>query len=128
MKATIGFILFLGLLPLSAVAQSPKLTVDNAIHKFEDTKEGVLLTHTFTITNTGDAPLIINDYKVACPCTKVELPSQPVLPGKSVKLKMSFDTKGKTYLQDRTIILQTNTKKKEEKVRFKVFVIPENEG
>lgn len=108
-----------------SLAQSPKFTVDNAIHKFEDTKEGELLSHTFVITNSGDAPLIISDYKVACPCTKVVLPTDPVLPGQAYKMKVTFDSRGKTEWQDRAILLQTNTKKKEEKLRIKVYVIPE---
>lgn len=108
-----------------SVAQAPKFEADNPVHKFADTREGELLSHVFTITNTGDAPLIISDYKVACPCTKAELPSNPILPGKSYQMKITFDTKGKYEWQDRAILLQTNTKKKEEKLRIKVYVIPE---
>lgn len=123
----IGLVIILSMLSVVSLAQTPKLVAANPIHTFEDTKEGELLSHVFTITNAGDAPLIISDYKVACPCTKVELPTNPILPGKTFNIKVTFDTKGKTYLQDRAILLQTNTKKKEEKLRFKVFVIPEGE-
>lgn len=123
MKAVL-FIL-MGLVSTLSLSQAPKFEVDNAIHKFTDTREGELLSHVFTITNTGDAPLIISEYKVACPCTKAELPSNPILPGKSYQMKVTFDTKGKYEWQDRAILLQTNTKKKEEKLRIKVFVIPE---
>ena len=90
-------------------------------------KEGQQLSHVFEVKNIGDAPLMINDYKVACPCTKIELPKKPILPNETAKLKMTFDSKGKSYMQDRVILLQTNTKKGEEKLRFKVFVIPEGE-
>lgn len=111
-------------LTVSVLAQGSKFSVDNAIHKFEDTKEGQILSHTFVISNTGDAPLIISDYKVACPCTKVDLPTNPILPGQSYKMKVTFDSKGKSEWQDRAILLQTNTKKKEEKLRIKVYVFP----
>lgn len=119
--------LIMSFLTVVSMAQVPKFEADNALYKFPDTREGEQLSHTFTITNTGDVPLIISDYKVACPCTKAELPTKPIMPGQSYKLKVTFDTKGKTYLQDRSVLLQTNTKKKEEKLRFKVFVIPEGE-
>lgn len=119
--------LIMSFLTVVSMAQAPKFETDNALYKFPDTREGEQLSHTFTITNTGDAPLIISDYKVACPCTKAELPTKPIMPGQSYKLKVTFDTKGKIYLQDRSVLLQTNTKKKEEKLRFKVFVIPEGE-
>lgn len=120
-------IIMMSLTSLGSLAQSPKFAADNPVHKFPDTREGEVLSHVFIITNSGDAPLIISDYKVACPCTKVELPPDPIMPGQSYKLKVTFDTKGKSYVQDRAVLLQTNTKKKEEKLRIKVFVIPEGE-
>lgn len=105
-------------------SQEAKFSVDNATHKFDDVKEGEQLTHVFVITNSGNAPLIISDYKVGCPCTKVELPSTPIAPGQSYRMKVTFDSTGKSEWQDRAILLQTNTKKKEEKLRIKVYVAP----
>lgn len=99
----------------------------NDVHKFPETKEGVLLEHEFVLINTGTIPLIISDYKVACPCTKVVLPTKPIAPGETYRLKVTFDTKGKYYYQDRSIYLTTNTKKGTERIRIKVNIIPENE-
>lgn len=97
------------------------------VHKFPETKEGVLLSHDFVVENTGNVPLIITDYKVECPCTKVVLPNKPIAPGETYKLKVTFDTKGKYYYQDRIIYLKANTKKGTHKIRIKVNVIPEKE-
>ncbi len=118
------FLVVFVLLSGTILAQEPKFSVDNATHKFDDIKEGEQLSHVFVITNTGNAPLLINDYKVACPCTKVELPTAPIPPGQSYKMKVTFDSNGKSEWQDRAILLQTNTKKKEEKLRIKVYVAP----
>ena len=107
--------------------QAAEFSIDKAVHKFPKTYEGVLLEHEFKLTNTGDAPLIISDYKVECSCTKAYLPNNPILPGESFLLKVTFDTKGKYNFQDRIIYLKTNTKKKTEQLRFKVNVIPKNE-
>ncbi|MDP5098379.1 MAG: DUF1573 domain-containing protein [Crocinitomicaceae bacterium] len=96
-------------------------------YKFPDTKEGVVLEHEFELTNTGSIPFLISDYKVACPCTKVILPKNPIRPGETYRLKVTFDTKGKYYYQDRSIYLSTNTKKGTERIRIKVNVIPESE-
>ncbi|TNE71871.1 MAG: DUF1573 domain-containing protein [Bacteroidetes bacterium] len=107
--------------------QEADFFVEKPIHKFPKTYEGVVLEHTFRIENRGDIPLIISSYSVGCSCTKVVLPKEPIPPGGHFDLKVTFDSAGKYYYQDRTIILKTNTKSGEEKVRFKVNVIPKNE-
>jgi len=90
--------------------------------KFPKTKEGTLLTHTFHFTNTGDAPLIISEYKVACKCTKAIFSKEPVMPGEKGTIKIEFDTQGKIAWQDRTVEIYSNAKKSPLKLRFKVMV------
>ncbi|PHR36718.1 MAG: hypothetical protein COA38_01465 [Fluviicola sp.] len=104
--------------------QEAEFSIDKSLHKFPSTKQGVVLIHNYMITNTGDIPLIISDYKVSCTCTKAVLPEDPIAPGESFALQVSFDTKDKYYFQDRTIILIANTKKKTHSIRFKVKVVP----
>ena len=107
--------------------QEEDFFVEKHTHKFPKTYEGVVLEHTYRVENRGSAPLIISDYSVACSCTKVVLPQKPIPPGAYFNLKITFDTKGKYYFQDRLIKLRTNTKSGEEELRFKVNVIPKNE-
>ncbi len=102
--------------------QEAELRFDKKLQKFPDTEEGVVLEHLFSFQNTGDAPLIFKDYKVTCPCTKVVFPNEPIPPGKSGVVKVTFDTKGKSYYQDRIIEIFSNSKKGTEKLRIKVFV------
>ena len=85
-----------------------------------------VLEHYFVITNTGKSPLIITEAKVSCPCTKVTFPDT-LAPGATDSIHVTFETKGTFYQQDRKIILFTNTKKKVEQLRFKVFVNPREE-
>ena len=106
-----------------AYAQQAVLKVDKSTYKFPPTQQGVLLEHSYLITNTGDVPLIISDYTVNCTCTKLSLPKRPIAPGESFPIKVTFDTAGKYYYQDRTIGLVTNTSKKHS-LRFKVKVTP----
>jgi len=47
----------------------------------------------FTITNTGDKPLIITKVKASCGCTTPKWNKEPILPGKVAKLKVGYDTK-----------------------------------
>lgn len=102
--------------------QEAEFSLKQSVFKFPAAKEGVLLEHVYTITNSGDAPLIISDFEVACTCTKAALPQKPILPGESFDLKVTFDTNGKYGFQDRTVYLITNTKKGKHPVRFKVKI------
>jgi hypothetical protein len=105
-------------------AQEAEFFVKPTTYKFPDAKEGDQLEYSFKVTNTGKKPLIISAYHVECSCTKVFLPKEPVMPGSTASIRMTFDTEGKPYYQDRIITLDTNSKRKKEKLRFKVFVAP----
>lgn len=105
-------------------AQEAEFLVKPATYKFPDAKEGELLEYNFKVTNSGKKPLIISAYHVECSCTKAFLPKEPIMPGSTVSIRVTFDTEGKSYYQDRIIYLDTNTKRKKEKLRFKVFVAP----
>jgi hypothetical protein len=94
--------------------------------KWDKVNEGEKLEHYFVFENSGDQPLIIQEAKVACSCTKVVFPKQPIPPGHRDSIHVVFDTKDKYYHQDRVIELIANTKKSE-KLRIKVYVIPKGE-
>lgn len=108
----------------AGLGQTAEFSIKKYQHKFPETKPGVVLEHIYEFTNTGSAPLVITDYKVDCPCTKVYLPNAPIPPKGKGQIKVTFDTEGKSYYQDRIIYLTTNTRKGKEKLRFKVFVTP----
>lgn len=66
---------------------------------------------TFTFTNTGNAPLIINQAIASCGCTVPEYTKEPVAPGKSGKINVTYNGKGKFpgYFK-KTITIRTNGK------------------
>jgi hypothetical protein len=92
--------------------------------RFPDTKEGIVLTHSFSFTNVGDAPLIISEYKVACSCTQVDFPKEPIAPGGTGTIQLKFNSEGKYGLQVRKIELYSNTSEKPYELSFKVYIIP----
>jgi hypothetical protein len=105
-------------------AQYPIFNAKYSTIKFPRTDEGVQLTYIYKVRNKGDAALEIYDFEAECTCTKVILPECPIQPGEEFEIPVTFDTNGKYFHQDRTIVLKTNTRRKEEKLRFKVFVKP----
>ena len=117
-------IIIIALSSAPGFAQEAEFDINKAVVKFPKTHEGEVLRHTFVVENTGDAPLIISKYEVACPCTKLTYPDHPINPGDKAELELTFDTKGKYYFQDRTILVHTNTKSGIHKLRMKVNVVP----
>lgn len=103
--------------------QGAEFSVDKGTFKFPDTEQGEIVSHTFIITNKGNSPLILQNYKVTCECTSVKLPEKPILPGEFAEVRVTFDTKGKYYYQDRVIYIEDNTKKGIHKLRIKINVI-----
>lgn len=116
-------ILFVMISALS-FGQKAEFVALESTHKFPTTKEGTVLTHDFPFVNNGTEPLIFSGYSVQCTCTKVEVPKTPIAPGQKGVIKVTFNTDGRSFYQDRIIELNVNTKKKVEKIRFKVYVEP----
>lgn len=52
--------------------------------------------HTFELTNTGDKPLVIMQVVTSCGCTRPEFPTKPIKPGKTAKIKVSFNPAGRS--------------------------------
>ena len=120
MKKAILFIISI-VFSFSLFAQA-EIKIEKKTFKFPKTKEGVELKHTYKLTNTGDTPLLIQKYEVACTCTKLTFPKTPILPNETVAIVVSFDTKHKIGWQDRIITLYSNAENSPTKIRFKVMV------
>lgn len=50
-------------------------------------------TWTFTMTNTGDEPLVVSRVQTSCGCTTSSKPEGPIAPGESENLVVKYDTK-----------------------------------
>ncbi len=67
--------------------------------------------HTFTFTNTGNMPLIINQAMSSCGCTVSTYTKEPVAPGKTGKVNVIYNGLGKFPGKfNKTITLRTNAK------------------
>lgn len=61
----------------------------------------------FTFTNSGDAPLIIESFRTSCGCLVPYWDQEPVLPGQKGKVRLKYDTRRAGPFQ-KTATLQTN--------------------
>lgn len=60
-------------------------------HDFGKIKQGVPVTFDFVFTNVGETPLIIENASASCGCTTPTWPQQPIMKGKSDKIKAGFN-------------------------------------
>lgn len=65
----------------------------------------------FTFTNVGQAPLIINQAVASCGCTVPSYTKEPIAPGKTGAIKVTYNGKGKFPGHfKKTITVRTNAK------------------
>lgn len=50
-------------------------------------------TVSFQFKNTGENPLMIHNVEASCGCTKPQWPRQPITPGQSGEIKVTYDAK-----------------------------------
>lgn len=105
-----------------AQTATPKFKFEKKVQKLPKTKAGDILDITYAFTNTGEAPLIISDIKVACSCTTPRWPSYPVLPGKTDTIHVNIATKTMIGWQDRMLKIYSNTEEPIDIIRFKIMV------
>lgn len=105
----------------------PVMTFAETKHSFGFIRQGEIVSHEFEFTNTGDGPLIIDSYEVACECTKVEFPKEPIAPKGTGKIKVTFDSKSAIDRQEREVIVKSNAANSPQTVVFKCVVLkPKN--
>ncbi len=101
-----------------------KVEFDKEIHDFGTIAEGAIVETEFMVKNVGDADLIIHEAKGSCGCTVPQPPKDPIKPGDSAPIKVSFDSKGKPGAQEKTVTLKTNTANGHEMFKIKANVTP----
>ncbi|MDY0089504.1 MAG: DUF1573 domain-containing protein [Flavobacteriaceae bacterium] len=67
--------------------KAPNNTIDyGKVYKGED--DGLRV---FEFTNTGDAPLIVQNVQSTCGCTVPSKPKEPIMPGKTGEIEVKYN-------------------------------------
>ena len=128
----IGFILFALVLSTNfMLAQAtgfnkntPKAEFTKEIHDFGKIEESAGTVSTeFTFKNTGKAPLIIQRVQASCGCTTPEYTNEPILPGKTGTIKVTYSTTGRPGVFNKDVTIFTNVPDTVYKVKIKGEVI-----
>lgn len=123
--------LFLSLFALVIAFQANAQSDTGAVIKFKekevdfgDIKQGDKVSHTFELTNTGTTPLIISNVAATCGCTVPSWPKEPVAPGATAKIQVSFNSAGKMGAQNSVVRIYSNASEPIEKISLKSNVLP----
>jgi hypothetical protein len=90
-------------------ANAAAMKFETDTHDFGKIKEGEKVTYEFKYVNNGKSPLIISDAYATCGCTTPEIAKEPIQPGAASTVKVTFNSAGKSGLQDKLITIVANT-------------------
>jgi hypothetical protein len=79
--------------PAPVSPNAPEITFEKDVHDYGKIKQGADGNCEFKFKNTGKEPLIISTAKGSCGCTVPSWPKEPIKPGDSGVIKVSYDTK-----------------------------------
>ena len=108
--------------PKSATETSDKQAVikfDKEEHDFGTLLQGEVVSYSFHFTNTGNVPLIISEVGSSCGCTVGDYPREPINPGKSGAIKVTYDSSGHHGFQSRVLTVMSNTQPAKTTLRIK---------
>ena len=88
---------------------APVMKFAEAEFDFGDIKADTKVRHTFTFTNTGKTPLLIEDATASCGCTTPSWTKAPVAPGTQGRLEVQFDSRGKHGIISKQVAVRANT-------------------
>ncbi len=74
-----------------AATKTPVIKWESTSHNFGKITKGKPVSYTFTLTNSGDEPLIIQSVKPTCGCTTDDYSKEAIAPGKSGFVKLTYN-------------------------------------
>lgn len=102
----------------------PQMVFNKKEHDFGDITDGETVNYSFTVSNAGEADLVITNASASCGCTVPDYPKKPIKPGESGKIKVSFDSSNKPGMQQKSVTITSNTEKGSDVLTIKANVLP----
>jgi len=88
---------------------APEITFEKLVHDYGTVAFGGDGVCTFKFTNTGKEPLILQQPQSSCGCTVPTWPKEPILPGESNEIQVTYNTK-KAGPINKTVTVRSNAK------------------
>ncbi len=87
----------------------PQISFETTLHDYGDIELNSDGSFEFIFTNTGNEPLILSKPRSSCGCTIPSWPKEPILPGESNVIKVTYNTK-KAGPFNKTVTVYSNAK------------------
>jgi len=110
-------------LPADESSGMPIATFAKTLHDFGKVFSGEIVTYSFRVSNTGDAPLIIISSQSGCVCVVGEFTQEAIPPGGEGRIQVRFDSGGRWGSISETIRVVTNAEPQEKLLQINVEVI-----
>lgn len=113
----------------STSASLPKTAI--AFEKYDwdfgTINEGDQVEHTFTFTNEGSEPLILEKCKGSCGCTVPTCPQDPIPPGGTGEILVKFNSSNKKNTVSKVVNITANTEPLITKLTISANVTPKED-
>jgi hypothetical protein len=109
---------------LTAQPPGPFIAFTESSHDFGDIEQGDVVQYIFEFENKGDAPVVLADVRTTCGCTASEWVREPIAPGASAKIKVTFNSSGKIGRQNKVVTIMSNAANNPERVSIVTNVLP----
>lgn len=109
-KIVLMFALLLTVFSYAVAQKQAEIKFDKLTYNFGTFSEkSPVQKCTFTFTNVGDKPLVINQAVASCGCTVPSYPKAPIAPGKKCSITVTYNGKGKFPGHfKKTVTIRTN--------------------
>ena len=100
-----------------------EITVDRPVHDFGKFGENDgSVTAVFVITNNTDAPIVLTNVRASCGCTTPTWTQEPIEPGKTGEISVSYNPKGRPGPFEKVVTVTTNGNPQRLTMRIKGIV------
>jgi hypothetical protein len=106
MRIAVAGLLVALLMPAHAVFCAPKIACDDPVYDFGPVSTGVV-SHTFTIWNRGDEPLMTGKLRACCGGT-MSVASQVIGPGSNTEVKVTLSLNNRNGQQKKSFYIASN--------------------
>ena len=109
--------------PKPVNSNAPEISFEKTVHDYGTIVQGANGTCNFRFTNTGKEPLILSRPQSSCGCTVPSWPQEPILPGKSDTIKVTYNTNNFGGIS-KTVTVSSNARTDKVVLQIKGTVTP----